>query len=350
MSSDARVRPTLDTVARAAFVSRQTASNVLNAPHMVRPETLERVLTVIDELGYRPRQAVRARRAPRPRRSRMIGARVRTSVDGISGAVLDVFIHALTARAHELDYRVMLFTAEEERQEIVEFDALFSDRALDAFVLTDTHPGDGRITWLAQRGAPFVTFGRPWGAEDDEKGAHWWVDVDGAAGMYDATRHLIERGHSRIAFFGWPDGQRVGDDRYSGWLRACREADLDTSRVVRCASDDVSSGREAGAALLDAADPPTGIVCVSDSLAVGVWTEITARGLIPGRDIAVIGFDDSPTASVIGLSSVAQPMNGVARACLDQLERVLDAKDAGAPPPVPVPVLRTPCLVVRASS
>ncbi len=346
MSSDAQARPTLETVARAASVSRQTVSNVLNAPHLVRPETLDRVRAVIDELGYRPHQAARTLRT---RRSHLIAARMQSPADGISGAVLDVFIHALTQRAQQRDYRIMLFAADEDRQEMAEYDALLNDHDLDAFVLTSTHLGDERVSWLTRRGAAFVTFGRPWGAEGGN-GAHFWVDVDGATGTYNATRHLIERGHRRIAFLGWPEGSGVGDDRYSGWLRACQAAGLDTANVARCALDALPDGRAAGAALLDAADPPTGIVCVSDSLALGVWTEITARGLTPGRDVAVVGFDDSPTAAVIGLSSVAQPMNGVARACLDLLEQILAAKDAGEPPPAPVSVLLPPFLVIRASS
>lgn len=346
MSDDAQARPTLETVARAACVSRQTVSNVLNAPHLVRPETLDRVRAVIDELGYRPHQAARTLRT---RRSHLIAARMQSPADGISGAVLDIFIHALTSRAREHDYRVMLFAADSDRQEIAEYDALLGDHDIDAFVLTSTHPDDERISWLTRRRAAFVAFGRPWGAEDGN-GSHCWVDVDGAAGTHDATRHLIERGHRRIAYLGWPEGSGVGDDRYSGWLRACEKAGLDTSNVARCDLDTLPSGRAAGARLLDCADPPTGIVCASDSLALGAWTEITARGLTPGRDVAVVGFDDSSTAAVIGLSSVAQPMNGVARACLDLLEQVLAANDAGAPPPAPASVLLAPFLVVRASS
>jgi len=347
-NGEAPSRPTLETVARVASVSRQTVSNALNAPHLVRPETLDRVRAVIDQLGYRPHRAARTLRT---RRSHLIAARMHAPADGIGGAVLDAFIHALTLRAQERDYRVMLFAANEDQPETAEYDELLGDHDLDAFVLTGTHLGDERTAWLAARGAAFVTFGRPWGAESDEGAArHGWVDVDGAAGTYDATRHLIRQGHRRIAFLGWPEGSGVGDDRRSGWLRACREANLAVSGLTRSVLDSLPTGRAAGAELLDAADPPTAIVCVSDSLALGVWTEITARGLIPGRDAAVVGFDDSPTAAVIGMSSVAQPVDDVARACLDQLEQVLAAQDAGAPRPVPAPVLLPPSLVVRASS
>jgi DNA-binding LacI/PurR family transcriptional regulator len=334
-------RPTLESVARAASVSRQTVSNVLNAPHLVRPETLERVRAVIDELGYRPHQAARTLRT---RRSHLIAAAMHAPIDGIGGAVLDSFLHALTLRAQELNYRVMLFTASEDKTEIATYDELLSDHNLDAFVLTGTHVGDERTAWLSERGATFVTFGRPWGTTAN----HGWVDVDGAAGMYDATQHLIRRGHRRIAFVGWPHGSGVGDDRRSGWQRACDETGLDTTGLSRAALDSLPTGRAAGAQLIDSADPPTALVCVSDSLALGVWTEITARGLTPGRDVAVVGFDDTPTASVIGLSSVAQPVDDVARACLSLMEQVIGQEEPTGQPPAPV--LLTPSLVVRGTS
>ena len=334
-------RASLETVAERAGVSRQTVSNVLNSPHLVRPETIARVRTAIEETGYRPHRAARTLRSGR---SHLIAARMNAPVDGINGAVLDSFLHALTSRAEQRGYRVLLYTARDDAQEIAAYDELLGDFDLDAFVLADTHQHDERTTWLAEYGAPFVTFGRPWGVA----AAHGWVDVDGAAGVYDATRHLIRRGHRRIGFVGWPEGSGVGDDRRSGYLTACAEENLSTSGLTRAVIDSLATGRAAGAELLNLPAPPTALVCVSDSLALGVWTEITARGLTPGTDVAVIGFDDTPTASVIGMSSVAQPVGAIADASLDLLTQALDGADAGDP--VTRQLLLPPSLVVRASS
>lgn len=339
------VRPSLETVAERAGVSRQTVSNVLNAPHVVKPETLARVLTAIEETGYRQNRAARTLRT---RRSHLIAARMHAPSNGIGDAVLDSFLHALTSSAETHDYRVLLYTAEDDAQEIAAYDRLLGDHDLDAFVLTGTHRDDARTEWLSEHGAPFVTFGRPWGAEAD----HGWVDVDGAAGVYDATRHLIRRGHRRIGFIGWPEGSGVGDDRRSGYLRACTEENLDTTGLTRSGHDGLGTGRTAGSELLNLANPPTALVCVSDSVALGVWTEITARGLTPGRDVAVIGFDDTPTASVIGMTSVAQPVGEIAGSCLNLLTRILDAgaPDAAETAAPPGHLLLNPSLVVRTTS
>lgn len=336
---DAR-RPSIETVAERAGVSRQTVSNVLNSPQLVRPETMARVLAAIEETGYRPHRAARTLRT---RRSQLIAARMHAPSDGIGGALLDAFLHALTSHAAQRDYRILLYTAEDDTQEIAAYDELLRDHDLDAFVLTGTHRDDVRTDWLARHDTPFVTFGRPWGAE----AAHGWVDVDGASGVYDATRHLIRRGHRRIGFVGWPEGSGVGDDRRSGYLAACTEERLDISALNRSVVDDLGAGRAAGAELLNLASPPTAFVCVSDSIALGVWTEITARGLTPGREVAVIGFDDTPTASVIGLSSVAQPVGEIAAASFDLLAEALDGAPGAA---CAKQLLLPPSLVVRASS
>jgi DNA-binding LacI/PurR family transcriptional regulator len=88
-------------------------------------------------------------------------------------------------------------------------------------------------------------------------------------------------------------------------------------------------------------------VCVSDTLAVGAWVEVTARGGRPGRDVAIIGFDDSPTASMIGLSSVAQPLAAAAAVCVDCVQSL--NRTTGTSRTAPLQVLLAPKLIVRES-
>jgi DNA-binding LacI/PurR family transcriptional regulator len=332
-----RPRPTLASVAKAAAVSRQTVSNVLNAPHLVREDTRRRVEDVIAQTGYRP---LRAAQTLRTQRSHLIAVII-PEPGQWHGELHNAFLHALTRRAQKSGYRILLFNAVNDDEEISAYDELLNDYTLDAFVLTGTHSGDRRIAWLRRRHVPFVTFGRPW----DSSTGHPWVDVDGAHGELVATEHLISAGHRRIAFLGWPDGSDVGDDRRAGWERACRAAGIPMPR--RQMEDELSLGRAACAAMLDEPDPPSAFVCVSDTIALGAWAEITARGLVPGIDVAVVGFDDSAAAAAVGLSSVAQPLEQVADACLVALGKLLAP---GKRRPRPDHVLLQPRLEVRGST
>jgi DNA-binding LacI/PurR family transcriptional regulator len=320
-------RVTITMVARHANVSTQTVSNVLNAPHLVRPETQQRVHEAISLLGYRANQAARQMRT---KRSRLIAVRIEPTHDGINGAILDQFLHGLTEAAAPARYRVLLYAAGDDGDEIATYDDLLGAYDLDGFVLTSTHHGDPRTSWLAERGVPFVTFGRPWGALD----SHPWVDVDGAAGTAAATAHLIRAGHRRIGFLGWPVGSGVGDDRRQGWAIALAEAGLSPDGLTTYTSDRVDEAEAAARTLLDST---TAFVCASDSLALG------ARKAAEGRP--VIGFDDTPVARATGLSSVAQPLPEAAAHCVRLLAGLLDSPTA--PTGEETQVLLTPSLVLR---
>jgi DNA-binding LacI/PurR family transcriptional regulator len=336
-----RRRPTIDMVARQAGVSRQTVSNAHNAPHRLRPETLRKVLGTIDELGYRPSRAARSLRT---RSTQVIGCRLLPANPGGTGGILDRLLHALCDTARSKGYDVLTFSAASDDEEIEVFDDLLRRNAVDGFVLANTHYGDIRPEWLLGEGAHFVAFGRPWGVPS---AAHSWVDVDGAAGTAEAVRHLADLGHERIGFLGLPEGSGTCDDRFEGWLRGVEVLRLPSEGMVARAEDGIRSGKALAEKLLNLAEPPTGLVCVSDAMALGALRAIEDRGLSPGHDVSVVGFDDSPVASVLRprLSSIRQPVEGVAQ----KLVEVLLAEVTGAQRH-PSRALLTPWVVARESS
>lgn len=326
---------TITDVAKAAGVSRQTVSNTLNSPEVVREETRKHVLEVIERLGYRANQAARQMRTGR---SRLIAIGIEPDGDGISGSWADRFLHSLSETAAQEGYRILLYTAADDPSEIATYEDLLGAYKPDAFVLTATHHDDLRASWLLERGLPFVAFGRPW--SDLPHARHPWVDVDGAAGTEAATRHLLAAGHRRIGFIGWPPGSGVGDDRRAGWARALGGQDL--GGLQRSVEDGIPAGERAARDLI-AADPGvTALVCASDSLALGA---LQARE--PGRPVAVIGFDDTPAARAVGLTSVHQPLGEAAAACVELLARALESPDAEPPS---AHVLLPPSLTIRQSA
>ena len=334
-------RATIEMVARHCGVSRQTISNAINAPERLRPATLQKVLAAIDELGYRPSHAARSLRT---HATNVIGCRLLPTNHGATGGVLDGWFHALCAAARSGGYDVLTFAASSDDEEIEEYRDLLRRRVVDGFVLTNTHHVDPRPGWLNEHGVPFVAFGRPWG---DPQAPHSWVDVDGASGTGDAVRHLASLGHSRIGFLGWPKGSGVSDDRFQGWTSAMRALELATKGLVGRAEDGIASGHALTEKLLDGPWPPTSLVCVSDSMALGAMRAVEDRGGAPGRDIAIIGFDDSPIASVIrpGLSSVRQPIVAVAGELVAAL--LAELSDVNRRPSR---ILLAPRLIVRDSS
>lgn len=309
--------PTVEDVARAAGVSRQTVSNVLNSPHIVKAATRSRVQTAISDLGYRPNLSARRLRQ---QKSATIAIRLDPMRNGISGAVLDHFVHALTEQADSRAMRVLLFTAENPDHEIEQIRRLHEGADVDAFVLTATFHGDPRTEWLIENQIPFVTFGRPWGIDDMNDPQHLWVDVDGRQGVKDATTHLIDEGASRIHWVGWPSPSGTGDDRRGGWEDAMRErlgtTDDELDALSISSYDGVPQATEAVAAMLSSAPTPHAIVCASDTLALGSLIAASSAGLM---DVAIVGFDNTPVAEAVGLTSVEQRLDAVAAATLELL-------------------------------
>jgi len=329
--------PTLATVARQAGVSRQTVSNALNSPELLRHETLVRVQEAIERLGYSPNQAARSLRT---RASSLVGLRVDPAVEDSANALMDRFVHSLVDSTEVAGYHVLLFSAGDDHAATAPYDRLLRSAAVDAFVITDTFRGNPHAAWLRDQDVPFVAFGRPW---DDPTARHPWVDVDGRAGVVLAVDHLVARGHARVAWVGWQKGSFIGEDRRSGWVSRMHEHGHSTSRLSARGEDTVEFGARAAHALLDvpADERPTALVCASDTLAMGVFRALAALGLRAGEDVAVVGFDDSIAAQVCTptLTSVRQPLEQVAVEVVRYLGRLLQHRPIVEPGCVLAPTL-----------
>lgn len=329
---------TLKQVAAHADVSVQTVSNALNAPDRLRPATLARVTRSIELLNYRPNRNARSLRTSAVE---LIGYCVPSWPENQVHLVMDLFLHALCTAAEASRRHILLFTAPAGVDGMSVYDDLHARRLVDGFVLSQTETHDPRHEWLAAEDIPFVSFGRVWG-ESSQPGP--WVDVDGAAGCAVAVRHLHATGRRRVGLLGWPKSSGLAEDRLAGWRSACKELRLPTGGLsVRCRTDTLEEGARGAARLLDADQPADGIVAISDVLALGAMQEVQRRGLTPGVDVAVTGFDDSPLAAVVspGLTSIRQPIDEIASALIRQLAEG-EREPAGR--------LLEPELVVRGSS
>lgn len=335
-----RSRTTVSMVAEHAGVSIQTVSNAINAPHLLREQTLQRVLASIDELQYTPNHAARSLRT---QSAGMIGCRLLPSARRGSGAVLDRFLYALSDAARTAGDGLVCHAASTDEDEIAIFDVLVRRHAVDGFVISGTHYHDPRPDWLVGHHVPFVSFGRPWGGDVT---GHCWVDIDGAAGTDAATTHLLEQGHERIAFLGWPAPNGVGEDREAGWRRAMRRHRRGVRGLSATCGDSVEAGAEAAQRLLASSGAPTAFVCVSDAVALGAMRAVEDAGHRVGPDVGVVGFDDSASADLVrpGLTSVHQPIEQAA----EHLVRMLRAHIGGTAPDEQL--LLAPSLVVRGSS
>jgi len=294
-------RATLASLGDQLGLSRQTISNVLNNPSVVSEETRNRVLAAIEASGYRPSAAARALRT---KRSMTIALRLYPAGDGIEGALMDRFTHAVTESAQAHGYRIALFCADDMQAEADTLLELHEEAQIDAAIISDTFPNDPRPSALSDAGLPFSAFGRQWERPD---APHSWVDVDGRAGVKAAVEHLVASGHRRIGYLG-PSVGGASEDRRLGCLAALAECVPAVAADQQLTATDSPKAGAAAAAFLQARGV-TAVVCGSDAMAMGA---LSVFGHTDGH-APIVGFDDTPVARAMGLSSVAQPVEEAAR-------------------------------------
>lgn len=331
-------RPTIVDVALAADVSRQTVSNVINNPHRVAPHTRDRVFKEIERLGFRTNLAARALRR---RKAGALGIQVNSMGERQLGNILDPFMVELTVAARRHDFHIVTFAVDSHEDPTTEYEHLIAVQLVDGFVLTNTRTNDPRPKWLQSNGVPFVSFGRIW----DDPAFTSWVDVDGSAGVADGVRHLSEQGYTKVGFLGWPTGSQVGDDRRAGWLAATEDLGMSAPHLQVSAPQDVHAAAAAAAPLLAELADGGALICASDTLALGAWTVMRDRGLQPGPDVGLVGFDDTDLAHSFGITSLRQPLADIAETMLT----VFSVPSSGEKAPVGEHVFK-PAVIPRVSS
>lgn len=329
-------RLTIGDVARAAGVSKQTVSRVLNQRGEISPQTRERILKVIDDLGYRPNAAARSLHSGR------------TSTIGlVIPDITNVFFvdigQGVQGAAREQKYHVLLYDTSDNPEVEEESLRLLHERRADGIIICSSRLSDQRLAQILEGVGPVVLVNR-WveGLDVTQIGA------DYVRGMYMATRHLADLGHRRIAAITLSTETANSQAKLKGYLLGMERAGLPVSPdlIVRTESS-VKGGINAGIELLSREERPTAVVAYGDPVALGVMHSYHKQGLsIPG-DLAIVGFGGSEVAEISNppLSTVFIPNYEMGRQAVELLARRIEHEDT------PTNVIRTePRLLVRSSS
>lgn len=330
-------RVSVKDVAAEAGVSLGTVSNVLNHPEKVSPETRERILGVIDELGFVRNDAARQLRAGHNR--------------AIAMMVLDVANPFFTDVAHSVEAEfatqqqplILANSAQNPAREAMCLD-LFEEQRVSGMLITPVGRVLPRLRQLRDRGIAIVLVDRKAGSREFSS-----VSVDDRCGGRLGAEHLLSAGRRRIAFIGGPTTIRQVRDRLAAARAAVEEHDDATIRIVETDAMDTPAGRTAAERLLalPAAERPDAIFAANDLVALGVLQALTLARVSVPDDIAILGYDDIDFAAsaAIPLSSIRQPRDELGRRAARMLHDVI------ADPSAPVRhVVLDPDLVVRRST
>ncbi len=305
-------------MARAAAVSRQTVSNVLNGSGRVGDAARARVLAAVEALGYHPHHGARSLRSRRTRQF----AYVMPQVQLLPGNyIMQQFLQSLAAACARRSYSLVTVVPEGDPRD--EMRRLIASRSVDAFLLSELQQDDARVKLLAEARMPFACFGRTGPALPQN-----WVDIDNREAVAAAVGHVLARGFGRIAFVGYRTPNYWDTERVAGFRDGLAASGVSADQADVLLVDDASARRKIRS-LLSAGRPelrPDAIVTSSDRLAGVVYSVAAELRLRIGQDLAVTGFDGSAAAALMHprLTTVAIPVDDIARQVVARALRQLD--------------------------
>jgi LacI family transcriptional regulator len=306
-------RVTIRDVAEQAGVSLGTASNVLNRPDRVAPATRDRVLEVIDRLGFVRSSAAHQMRGGN---SRCFGAVVLDAANPFATET----VRGLEDVVHEHGCAVYLCSTDGSADREARYLRLLEEQRVQGILITPASRGIRHLQTLRDRGTLVVLLDRR-----SADGDLCSVSVDHARGGELAARHLFELAHRKIAFINGPLHLSQCAERRRGMRRAAREAGLDPDEsIVECTIDPITAVEQAVMLvdeLLAIEDRPTAVVCVNDQIAFTVLRALAERRVRVPRDISVVGYDDVEFAAMLtpALTSIRHPKYEVGRAAAQLL-------------------------------
>lgn len=317
-----RPKATILDIAREAGVSKSTVSLVLQGSGLIRPETAGKVRKAIEDVGYvYNRGAANLRKA----HSNVIGmvindltnpffAEMAVGIERVFQSAGIVSFIANTAENPVRQEEVLKSLMEQDVAGLIVSPA--HGTSPDAFRMIETAniPIVFVMRRLADSRIPAIT-------PDNHRGASI------------ATAHLIRKGHRRLAFFGGFSDMSVYQERLGGFIEACDAHGIGPeNRLVLEGETNRKGGMTCLEAALGSAEPPTAALCFNDAVAFGAILGVRKRGLEPGRDFAIVGFDDVVEAQhyMPALTSVAVDTAGLGERAAHAVLKMMQSRTTRA--------------------
>ena len=309
-------RVTVAQVAEEAGVSAMTVSNVLNGRPGASEETRRRVLEAAERLGYQPNLSARNLKAGR---TGLIGV-MTLDLTGQYG------LEIVRGIADELasDEREMLISATYQDAVRERDRAQFLARGLvDGVLMVAPVLEDDTMRVLRRTGLPCVVI--------DPRRADVplpRVTADNYGGMRRAAQHLLDLGHTRIAYIRGNPDLESSELRYKGFHDALRLAGVDVDERLVAESDFTYTQGFRIASALIAEHRPTALIAGADLIALGAVDAARACGLRVPDELSVVGFDDLPQAAQTfpALTTVRQPLHDMGKLAARMLLSLIDGR------------------------
>jgi DNA-binding LacI/PurR family transcriptional regulator len=335
----ARKTVTIRDVARQAGVSVATASRALNGKDVVNPQTRDRILSVMEELGFSPSPAARRLSLGRT-------LTVGVVVSFLTRPQAAERLRGVDAVLSDSEFDLVIYNVESIQKRDHYLSTLAQSQRTDGLIVMSLPPPDGAAPALTRGLVPVVFID----VHTPSIAAMPRIVGDDAAGGALAARHLLDLGHSAIGFVGDavqdPFGFTSSRDREQGLITELARAGISIPAAwVGHGAHGRYEARDLAYQMLTGERRPTAIFSASDTQALGVIAAAREIGLHVPDDLSVIGYDDIEAADYVGLTTVRQQLFESGRRGAEVLLAEIEARSER--PPV---AYLTPELVVRATT
>lgn len=330
---------TIRDVARQAGVSVATASRALNGKDVVSPRTRDRILTVMEELGFRPSPAARRLSLGRT-------LTVGVVVSFLTRPQAAERLRGVDAVLTDSEFDLVIYNVESVQKRDHYLGTLAQSQRTDGLLVMSLPPSAEAAAEIGRSPVPvvFIDVHTPSVASMPR------VIGDDVSGGALAARHLLELGHTSIAFIGDaledPFGFTSSRDREQGFASELATAGVSIpTEWIGHGAHGRYEARDLAHRMLTAERRPTAIFTASDTQALGVIAAAREIGLHVPDDLSVIGYDDIEAADYVGLTTIRQQLFESGRRGAEIL--LSEIKARSEPPPV---ARLAPELVVRATT
>lgn len=265
---------------------------MLNDSKYVSEDLKQRVLSVVEETGFKPNMVARGLVN---KKTKLIGV----LIPRISNNFFSMLIEGIEVEAQKHGYNILLSTSYNQLQKELDFLNIFEERQLDGIIFSVTEFTDQHQAFFKKTKVPTTFIGQ----EVNQQQKFPYITVNNVAAAYDATKYLIDQQHEKIAIMAGPETDfATGVRRLEGYQQALQEAELPVHSTWQTNHyHTLENGYDAASFIMSQKEKPTAIFACSDQQALGAVNYLQEHGYRIPEDISVMGFDD------IDLASLFQP-------------------------------------------
>ncbi|MEO8354787.1 MAG: LacI family DNA-binding transcriptional regulator [Chloroflexota bacterium] len=333
---------TIKDIARKAGVSHPTVSRALQDSSLISEETKKLIRETALKLGYLPSAAARSLRT---HRSQALGV----IFSNINDPYFSEILQGIEEVAQSHHYSLFMAASQRDPQREQTIIHAMRQHHVDGVIICSTSFSDEKSQQFSQYGIPIVVVNNQ--AAEDYRYSIYHDDVDGSRQL---TKHLIELGHRRIAYFGNSDSGRTTQDRLAGFRFEMESCGLTVPDhyIYELPGSDPEKGILVTNHFLGLSDRPTALVCFNDMLAIGMLKGLQQHGLRVPEEFSITGFDNIIFSDYTNppLTTFDQPKRFIGQKAAELILNLLNASTKITVPEQKIQVLKGRLLIRKSTA